>query len=268
MFRISRIWMFAVLIALVGCAAPATTEAPAAEPTTAATAAPTTIPRVEGHLIMATTTSTQDSGLLDVILPDFQEKTGITVDYVAVGTGQAIALGAAGSLASAGLGPLLAWLVERGYVDLVVSTSANATEDVLEQRGARFYQVDPDRVDDEDLHRQGYYRFYDHVVSAADYDAIHANPWPDMMAAIAEAGFRNYSGFRRGAHVAYYGEYYPDMDRDGAGDLRAQVTLACTRPRGFVDSATDCDDNNVHAYPGHSEICDGGWCRAPNTTCR
>jgi tungstate transport system substrate-binding protein len=45
---------------------------------------------------MATTTSTQDSGLLDVILPDFQKKTGITVDYVAVGTGQAIALGTSG----------------------------------------------------------------------------------------------------------------------------------------------------------------------------
>jgi deoxyhypusine synthase len=83
-----------------------------------------------------------------------------------------IALGVAGSLASAGLGPLLVWLVERGYVDLVVSTSANATEDLLEQRGARFYQVDPDRVDDEQLRRQGFYRFYDHVVSTADYDAM------------------------------------------------------------------------------------------------
>ncbi len=25
------------------------------------------------------------------------------------------------------------------------------------------------------------------------------------------SGFRNYSGFRRGPHVVYYGEYYPDM---------------------------------------------------------
>ena len=38
-----------------------------------------------------------------------------------------ICLGLAGSLASAGLGPLVAWLVERGYVDVVASTSANAT---------------------------------------------------------------------------------------------------------------------------------------------
>jgi deoxyhypusine synthase len=83
-----------------------------------------------------------------------------------------IALGLAGSLASAGLVPLVVWLVERGYVDLVVSTSANATEDLLEQRGVPFYRVDADRADDEALRRQGYYRFYDHVVRAADYDAM------------------------------------------------------------------------------------------------
>ena len=83
-----------------------------------------------------------------------------------------ICLGLAGSLASAGLGPLVAWLVERGYVDLVASTSANVTEDLLELRGARFFQVDPEHVDDAELWRRGFYRFYDHVVSAADYDAM------------------------------------------------------------------------------------------------
>jgi L-rhamnose mutarotase len=47
---------------------------------------------------------------------------------------------------------------------------------------------------------------------AADYEALHANAWPDMIAAIEASGFRNYTGFRRGAHVVYYGEFYPDMD--------------------------------------------------------
>jgi L-rhamnose mutarotase len=46
---------------------------------------------------------------------------------------------------------------------------------------------------------------------ATDYEALHANPWPDMVAAIEASGFRNYTGFRRGAHVVYYGEFYPDM---------------------------------------------------------
>ncbi len=48
-------------------------------------------------IILATTTSTQDSGLLDVILPDFEAETGINVDVIAVGTGQALALGVDGN---------------------------------------------------------------------------------------------------------------------------------------------------------------------------
>ena len=44
-------------------------------------------------LILATTTSTQDSGLLDVILPDFEQQANADLDVVAVGTGQALQLG-------------------------------------------------------------------------------------------------------------------------------------------------------------------------------
>lgn len=47
-------------------------------------------------LRLATTTSTADSGLLDAILPEFEERHGVRVDVVAVGTGQALALGRAG----------------------------------------------------------------------------------------------------------------------------------------------------------------------------
>ncbi|HEY4690743.1 MAG TPA: substrate-binding domain-containing protein [Anaerolineae bacterium] len=47
-------------------------------------------------LRLATTTSTQDSGLLDAILPDFEAKCGCRVDVVAVGTGQALEIGAKG----------------------------------------------------------------------------------------------------------------------------------------------------------------------------
>jgi tungstate transport system substrate-binding protein len=47
-------------------------------------------------LRLATTTSTADSGLLDAILPVFEEAYDARVDVVAVGTGQAIALGEAG----------------------------------------------------------------------------------------------------------------------------------------------------------------------------
>jgi L-rhamnose mutarotase len=59
------------------------------------------------------------------------------------------------------------------------------------ERGMFGLVVDPRRVD--------------------EYDARHAEPWPEMMAAIDEAGIHNYTGFRRRSHVVYYGEYHPDM---------------------------------------------------------
>jgi len=47
-------------------------------------------------VILATTTSTQDSGLLDVLIPLFEKQTGYRVKTVAVGTGQALVLAAKG----------------------------------------------------------------------------------------------------------------------------------------------------------------------------
>ena len=47
-------------------------------------------------ITLATTTSTQDSGLLDVLIPKFSENSGIDVKVVAVGSGQALELGRRG----------------------------------------------------------------------------------------------------------------------------------------------------------------------------
>src|SRR5512139_911242 len=47
-------------------------------------------------IILATTTSTQDSGLLDVLIPVFEKKTGYFVKTIAVGSGQAMAMGQKG----------------------------------------------------------------------------------------------------------------------------------------------------------------------------
>jgi tungstate transport system substrate-binding protein len=78
-----------LLSGLVGCGgAPATTLP--SEPAPAEPAAPS-------NLILATTTSTADSGLLDFILPDFQAEYNVTMDVIAVGTGQAIQLGVDGN---------------------------------------------------------------------------------------------------------------------------------------------------------------------------
>jgi tungstate transport system substrate-binding protein len=111
--RSSRLALLgALLLALTACSAggqsgaPAPTQPPptaAAAPKPAAAASPasaqpTAVPRSgdEQELILATTTSTQDSGLLDVLVPLFEQQTGSQVKTVSVGTGAALALGARG----------------------------------------------------------------------------------------------------------------------------------------------------------------------------
>lgn len=47
----------------------------------------------QSQIILATTTSTQDSGLLDEILPEFEEEYGYTVSVVSVGSGEAMTMG-------------------------------------------------------------------------------------------------------------------------------------------------------------------------------
>jgi tungstate transport system substrate-binding protein len=81
--------LFTLIVAfclLISACAPATTPAPTAVP-------PTSNP----NLILATTTSVQDSGLLDVLIPMFEAQTGYMVQTVAVGSGQAMTMGQEGN---------------------------------------------------------------------------------------------------------------------------------------------------------------------------
>ena len=55
-------------------------------------------PAEEGALLLATTTSVRDSGLLDELLPLFRERTGIRVKTIAVGTGAALRMGSEGNV--------------------------------------------------------------------------------------------------------------------------------------------------------------------------
>jgi tungstate transport system substrate-binding protein len=90
--------MLALALLFSACG-PAATPAPTAAPTTEAPAvAPTTVPApANPDLILATTTSTQDSGLLDVLIPMFEQETGYKVKTVAVGSGQALQMGQDGN---------------------------------------------------------------------------------------------------------------------------------------------------------------------------
>lgn len=83
---------------LPACSPAATPAAPAATQPPAATSVPTRAAEASGtDIILATTTSTQDSGLLDVLIPLFEQQTGNKVKVVAVGTGQALKMGQEGN---------------------------------------------------------------------------------------------------------------------------------------------------------------------------
>jgi tungstate transport system substrate-binding protein len=74
---------------LVGCGG-AETPAAVEEPSSTSSA-------TGDALILATTTSTENSGLLAAILPLFEAESGLSVDVIAVGTGQALQLGQDGN---------------------------------------------------------------------------------------------------------------------------------------------------------------------------
>lgn len=67
----------------------------------------------EDELILATTTSTQDSGLLDVLVPMFEDEYGYKVKTIAVGSGQALEMGA------------------KGEADVILAHSPNAEEEFM-----------------------------------------------------------------------------------------------------------------------------------------
>lgn len=99
-FRVT-LWILLIgLISACGAETTETTSAPAANadptPTREVINAGAQAADEPQTLVLATTTSPDDSGLLAAILPDFEAQFNATVSVVAVGTGQALQLGAAG----------------------------------------------------------------------------------------------------------------------------------------------------------------------------
>ncbi|MGC8983213.1 MAG: deoxyhypusine synthase [Desulfurococcaceae archaeon] len=82
-----------------------------------------------------------------------------------------IFLGLAGSMSTAGIWKIIKWLVEERYVDVVVSTGANISEDIYEALGFKYLKVHP-CIDDELLLKLKYDRFYDTVACEEDYRRV------------------------------------------------------------------------------------------------
>lgn len=132
-----RRWIWSTLLAVftvvamlvvVGCGEEeeAATQTPQVQATAAvtqtpqgqATAVPTPVERGPKDIILATTTSTQDSGLLDVLVPIFEEQTHYNVKVIAVGSGQALAMG------------------ERGDADVLLAHAPSSEMDLVNKGAA------------------------------------------------------------------------------------------------------------------------------------
>lgn len=113
--------LMASMVLVAGCGKAATPAAP-----TSKTSAPQTTesPKpAKPDVILATTTSTQDSGLLDVLIPVFQKKTGYIVKPIAVGTGAALAMG------------------EKGDADVLLVHAPSSEKKLIDNKTAINYQL-------------------------------------------------------------------------------------------------------------------------------
>jgi deoxyhypusine synthase len=82
-----------------------------------------------------------------------------------------IMFGYAGSLSTAGQWKIVKWFIEQGYIDVLVSTGANISEDLIEAMGFHYYHVDDERTGSTDtkLFEDGYNRYYDVAGKEGDY---------------------------------------------------------------------------------------------------
>ena len=115
-FNFASALLMAIMVIVVGCGATPAPTTPA--PQTAETPKP-----ARPNVILATTTSTQDSGLLKVLVPAFEKKTGYVVKTVAIGTGAALAMG------------------EKGDADVLLVHAPSSEKKLVDSKAAINYQL-------------------------------------------------------------------------------------------------------------------------------
>lgn len=79
-----------------------------------------------------------------------------------------VLLGYAGSMSTTGQWKLITWLIENGYVDVLIGTGANLSEDIVEAMGHAYYQGS-EGEDDKVLFEKGLNRYYDVYGKEDDY---------------------------------------------------------------------------------------------------
>jgi tungstate transport system substrate-binding protein len=177
-------------------------------------------------LILATTTSTQDSGLLDVLIPAFERDSGMKVKTLAVGSGEALELG------------------ERGEADVLLVHSPAAEEELMAtgKTGARRLVMHNDFV----------------IVGPADDPAaIAGKPTADAFRAIADAEAPFVSrGDDSGTHKVELG-FWQDASVEPGGDWYSETGQgmgATLRVSDERSAYTLADRGTYLAQPGELKV--------------
>jgi deoxyhypusine synthase len=137
-------------------------------------------------------------------------------------------LGLTGSLSTTGQWKIIRWLVENRYVDVIVSTGANISEDILEALGYHYYQGTW-LADDEELLRMKVDRFYDVYADEMQYRKLE-NTIYRYGATLKKDGVYSTREFLYG-----FGEYLTKKGIDSivAAAYRAKVPIYSP---GLIDS--------------------------------
>ncbi|MEM7825607.1 MAG: deoxyhypusine synthase family protein, partial [Candidatus Aenigmatarchaeota archaeon] len=100
-------------------------------------------------------------------------------------------LGLAGALVPAGMSKCIVEMIKNKWVDIVVSTGANITHELANCFGEKYYQCEPEKVNDLELRKKGLDRIYD-VYSSSTTMAIVEKKLQEILSKIKEGEYATF----------------------------------------------------------------------------
>jgi deoxyhypusine synthase len=159
-----------------------------------------------------------------------------------------IFLGYAGSMSTTGQSRIIRWLLENRFVDVLVGTGANLSEDVFEGLGFRYYQG-THLADDAELLKHQVDRFYDIYADELEYRQLES--FIGEFIGTLEAG----SGHSSADFLRRFGEYQLERGVESITATAARVGVPVFSP-GLADSGYGVGATLYAREHGHTVVLD------------
>lgn len=143
-----------------------------------------------------------------------------------------IFLGYAGSMSTTGQWKIIRWLIENHYIDVLVSTGANITEDILEAMGYPYYQGSH-TVDDADLLKHNIDRYYDVYADEMQYRRM------EILIRDFIYTLNPKKSYSSGQFLYLFGKYQTQRKIKSITEMAYRKKIPVYSP-GMVDSAVGC----------------------------